>query len=148
MKKKGGGECWDSRWASLGSGPSQDYCVKATFTLVLALTYIFLSCSVLLLLLFLCVLSTHKHGLNQEAEAGGGHFPPSVFAFSEAGCGCFLQCSGNRKWAPPLNSSTASAWAACKLAYIHSRGTGICCKAVWVLNDPILTPQWDIWDDL
>ena len=35
-----------------------------------------------------------------------------------------------------------------KLAYIHSRGTGICCKAVWVLNDPILTPQWDIWDDL
>lgn len=34
-----------------------------------------------------------------------------------------------------------------KLAYIHSRGTGMCCKAVWVLNDPILTPQWDIWDD-
>lgn len=34
-----------------------------------------------------------------------------------------------------------------KLASIHFRGTGICCKAVWALNDPILTPQWDIWDD-
>ena len=34
-----------------------------------------------------------------------------------------------------------------KLASIHFRGTGICCKAVWALNDPVLTLQWDIWDD-
>lgn len=100
----------------------RDYCANPTFTFVLTLTYIFLSCSVSLLLFFLNILSTHEHGLRARGRSWRWPFSSSVFAFPEAVCGCFLQCSRSWKWAPLLNSSTASAWEACKIGLYTLKG--------------------------
>lgn len=56
----------------------RDYCVKPTFTFVLALMYSFLSCSVSLLLLSLNILSTHEHGLRARGISWRWPFSFSV----------------------------------------------------------------------
>lgn len=55
------------------------HCASLTFTFVLALGQIFLSCSVLFLFLPPAAFLQTNMGCNQEERGGGGHFPFFVF---------------------------------------------------------------------